>query len=378
MKKFGLKLLSMGVLIAFLGVGYGVDTTYAANDSTYIATEVVNDDIKDYANGNFYNILNATLTFEKNEENVISDFELGEPFLLLDKDSNLESYYFPVKNAGEIVYTYVLSKDENSNIFGQMSKFLAEELQKISEENVTDVNNPITLFSEKGDIYYSLKNERTLIYESPGKTKSLTNDVTDEDITNFSENVIDIAENEDYSIPIMSRANVSSDANHVMIDFKITETQGDQPWCAAYVAAAALRNKKNPIGVSAYGMMKMTFPKLSDKQLFDTAISREQIKSFANKNGSYPTITNGPLSKGQVRQQLKNSSAVYAGGPGTGAYKGGRHAWDIYGWVTYGPGIDVYYAWNPWNSYPVTMDANSNTLNVPGGSFKWDVSMSGW
>lgn len=377
MKKLNWKIWSITLLTITLGVTC-LNNAVNAEESTYIATEFITHDIKEYAKQNFFNTLNATLTFEKNDTNSVLDFELGEPFRLLDKDSDLESFYFPVKKDGNIIYTYVLSKDENAKIFGQMSKFLAEELQEISDKVESDIDNPIVLYSEKGNIYYAFNKERHLIYESPMSPKKEHEEVTDLDLDIFSESIADISEDEEFSVPIMSRANVSSDANHVMIDFKITETQGEQPWCAAFAAAGILRNKKNPIAPSAYGIMKMTFPKLTEKQLSEQSISNQQLQEFANKNGSYPNNQWGRLSNGQVRQQLKNSSAVYAGSYGSGVYQGGRHAWDIFGWVSYGPGIDVYYVWNPWNTFPSTIDASTGILNVPGGSWTWDSSMSGW
>lgn len=143
-----------------------------------------------------------------------------------------------------------LSKD-NETFIGQLSEFLANELQGLLENNVTSKENPITFFSTSGDVFYNLDNQDFLLYSAPIENKVTEEEITKNDFNNLDLEVINLEEEQDFDIsndlsvsnPFSRKANTGY--NYGLIDFTISETQKQENWCAAYSAAAILNNKND-------------------------------------------------------------------------------------------------------------------------------------
>lgn len=115
------------------------------------------------------------------------------------------------------------------------------------------------------------------------------------------------------------------------------ETQGKEPWCAAYVTAMAVREMTGPRTVRAKTIMDYF------KKGPNDTCSPDMIKKYCATKGINFTMYNGGTNNSKVLKVLEKWNLVY------GSYRSsiGNHALLVHG-------IDGDYkahVWNPWNNY---------------------------
>lgn len=367
----------------FLGSQVYAATSDVNDGNMYIQTEHVTDDFSEYANRNFLNLLQAKMLQDGLDMADATSYSLGSPFSILNKETDIQSFYYPVLKDNKVQYTYVLSKD-NETFIGQLSEFLANELQGLLDNNVTSKENPITFFSTSGDIFYNLDNQDILLYSAPIENKVTEEEIKKNDFNNLDLEVINIEEEQEFDISNdLSVSNpfsrkVNTGYNYSLIDFTISETQKQENWCAAYSAAAILNNKNDKRPTNASTIMKWKYGNLPYDTLKNKAISQSDLVKYANTKKVYPKLVNSRLTLGEVKNQINKGNAIYAGAQGTGGYLGNRHALVILGWIKPIDREDMYYVWNPWWTYTSVIEVKNNTLPVPGGSWVWDNTITNW
>jgi hypothetical protein len=358
------------------------------NEHLYVKNVQISDvekkELKDYVNSNFGSSLAGLLFFE-NDLTDTAQYVLGNEFSIFSDDSlEGESFYFPVFFEGKIKYIYSVIKTNEHGYSGSIAKFFADELEAFRKCNENEV---ITLYANSYSIYAETKNNVELLYASPIipsseiSEESLTSDKETEVVDIHGINSFDIVDN---SSEIFSRKRqrsiVQTASNYALINWKITETQGsEEPWCAAYVAAAILNNKVDSRPTKAVDILNYTFPKLTPAQRWKSSVSQDQIVKYGKYRGVNPIRVDGTLYHSTVESNLRKGNAIYLGTSGYGQVNKSRHAFALHGWINYGSNR-IYEVWNPWYNQTMIIQANTYpmTISVPGGGFVWDVTIYNW
>lgn len=175
-------------------------------------------------------------------------------------------------------------------------------------------------------------------------------------------------------------------------NFYISETQGQEPWCTAYVNAAAINTFRKatdtPI-TTAKSIMQADRPSLSDEEL-----SKTQGSTIANFldiiNSKYNmgvTVEDRALSFDEVKKEIDagliiemDAYNINAQTPEEKQETG--HALAIVGYVTPKDGdknkTPYYEIWNPWWSSTFYISANAQTFRIGGIDYKWERTWHNW
>ncbi|GAB2023029.1 hypothetical protein RyT2_21030 [Pseudolactococcus yaeyamensis] len=175
-------------------------------------------------------------------------------------------------------------------------------------------------------------------------------------------------------------------------NFQIRETQCSEPWCAAYVNAAAINTLGKAIDTpitTAKKIMQADRPDLSDEELSKTQGST--IENFVNIiNSKYNmgvTVEDRALSFDEVKKEIDAGLIiemdVYDAIAETYEEKlKTEHAVAIVGYVTPRDGdkskVPYYEIWNPWWPSTFYIPANAETFNLGGINYKWGRSWHNW
>ncbi|WP_341485123.1 C47 family peptidase (plasmid) [Lactococcus garvieae] len=173
-------------------------------------------------------------------------------------------------------------------------------------------------------------------------------------------------------------------------DFKIRETQGQQPWCTAYVNAGAV-NTASHAGAeavtSAKDIMKLDRPGVSDEELENlpgTTVGHmlDVIKENYGVTADYEERT---LSFEEVKKEIDAGGIIEMDGynsedpegPGNG---GSGHAVSIVGYVepTESGKPPYYIVWNPWWNTTFYLSSQAKTFNLGGVKYKWYRTWHNW
>lgn len=177
--------------------------------------------------------------------------------------------------------------------------------------------------------------------------------------------------------------------------FQIREIQGEQPWCAEYVQAAAINNLNKTMeptsAITAQSIMQAEYPTLSLDTLKNTiggpTIS-DGLKTLQTTYGVTADVVDRALTFSEVKQQIDNGNIVEMDGDnvnatdlsGTGDNVG--HSVAIVGYVMPMDGnstqVPYYEIWNPWWNQIVYVSSSSTTINLGGVTYKWDRSWYNW
>ena len=187
--------------------------------------------------------------------------------------------------------------------------------------------------------------------------------------------------------PPEKTANFNSSNN-----FYIRETQSSEPWCAAYVNAAAINTFRKatdaPI-TTAKKIMQADRPDLSDEEL--SKIQGSTIENFVNIiNSKYNigvTVEERALSFDEVKKEIDAGQIIEMDAYNINAqtYEEKQetgHAVAIVGYVTPKDGDEnktpYYEIWNPWWSSTFYIPVNSKTFRLGGIDYKWERTWHNW
>lgn len=192
--------------------------------------------------------------------------------------------------------------------------------------------------------------------------------------------------------PINSNIKPTTNANYTQAkDFKIRETQHQEPWCTEYVAASAINTISHagttPV-TSAKDIMKLDRPGIPDEELVQlpgTTIARI-LQVIKEKYNTTVDVENKTLSFAEVKKEIDAGGTVSIDGynseskdaPGTGENLG--HQVSIVGYVTPTSGTQTpyYVVWNPWWDTTFYLSANAKTFNLGGVKYKWLRTWHNW
>ncbi|CEF52371.1 Extracellular cysteine protease [Lactococcus garvieae] len=192
--------------------------------------------------------------------------------------------------------------------------------------------------------------------------------------------------------PTNSNIKPTTTANYAQPkDFKIRETQHQEPWCTEYVAASAvntiLHAGETPV-TSAKGIMKLDRPGIPDEELAKlpgTTIAHLLEVMKTNYN-TVADVENRTLSFAEVKKEIDAGGTISIDGynsestdaPGTGENLG--HQVSIVGYVTPTSGTQTpyYVVWNPWWQTTFYLSANAKTFNLGGLKYKWLRTWHNW
>lgn len=272
--------------------------------------------------GDFINLESGSLGYYLNNVNIGKGIYVAN----FDEENMLPSFYYPLYVNDNIEYVYRIYDDGTGTYQGIFGKTYAEEVKEYASKSkegaglwTADNDNELLLTENSSQTIAKSKFEQKANgynlsdYEKKRSLNFVTADVTD-------------------TIEFTKRPQP-----RVYWDRSISyvEKQGNHPWCAAYVAAAAIREMANG-GVRAKSLMDYFGAGQND------ACSPAMIRQYSAVYGINFSMYNGVTSASKILSVIEKWNLVYGG------YSSniGNHALLIHG-------IDgnKVHVWNPWNLY---------------------------
>lgn len=295
------------------------DTLYYLSFSSPQADKYVSETI-----GEFINLESSYLGY--NLENV----SVGSGIYIASDEDNglLPSFYYPVYVGGNIKYVYRIYDDGSGNYQGIFSQKYAEEIK----ENASSTPKEAGLWiADNGNEFLLNENNYKTIATSPlAKEPKNYKSKGYQTIDNLDLKATNISENIEYKQFPQKRAYCDRQISYV-------ETQGNVPWCAAYVTAMAVREISGPRTVRAKTIMDYFHKGQSD------SCSPDMIKKYCATKGINFTMYNGVTNNTKLFNVLIKWNLVYGG------YKSniGNHALLVHGV----DGNSKAHVWNPWYNH---------------------------
>lgn len=185
---------------------------------------------------------------------------------------------------------------------------------------------------------------------------------------------------------------------HHLSHFIATETQGQEPWCSEYIAAASVNDlnqmtASTPLSsrVTAQGVMQALNPSLSLDKLKATAGGNIQNTLNMLKNNYQVTadVENKALSFDEVKKELDAGSLVQMDAydqnetAPQGSAENTGHSLAIVGYVMPADGnttnhAPYYEVWNPWWGYTFYVSSKAPYINLAGAKYKWTRTWHNW
>lgn len=227
-------------------------------------------------------------------------------------------------------------------------------------------------------LYAIIDNQVHTILESPTSEKTTSQDLLSQPQALTSYKVINVSFGIDFSLP---QPTARTTPSYKFLQIGWDETQGDLPWCMAYVTASIMRYKTgdNINSISARSVMEWAYPDLSTSKLEQTALSTSKAGDYANTHNVNPTYTSSRRTYSQVASDIKadNPLAFICDDEMTGKKK--SHAFVCRGYDDNG-GNSFYSIWNPWYTQFERIYTDDNIYVNENGSakYKWSATMYSW
>lgn len=301
---------------------------------------------------------------------------VGTPFKL--QGSSTDLYYFTIFSHNDIIGTYRVYENEGSytGIFNENTDFI-NGLQGVA--SLTSSINPAKIISASNDAMYAIiDNEVHAILESPTGQEISKQSLLAQPQTFSSDEVINVSTGIEFDIPQPATRTTPS---YKFLQIGWDETQGNLPWCMAYVTASIMRYKtgEDINSISARSVMESAYPDLSTSVLEKTALSTSKADDYANTHNVNPTYTSSRRTYSQVTSDIKADSplAFICDNVNTGTKR--SHAFVCRGYND-NNGNPFYSIWNPWYSEFERIYTSNNTyVNSQGtATYLWSATMYGW
>ncbi|MBU5334313.1 hypothetical protein KQI61_19215 [Anaerocolumna aminovalerica] len=306
----------------------------------------------------------------------LNSVKVGVPFKL--SGAYYDLYYFVIYSNDRIIGTYrVYEADAGyTGIFSENSEII-EGLQKIA--GLTSPDKPAKIIAGEHDDIYAIidSNVYTVLEDAAGNSTSEKNLLLQPQ-TYDVESLVDISKGISINLP---QASVMTSPSYKFLQIGWDETQGNLPWCMAYVTASIMRYKtgKSLSTISARKVMEWAYPNLSKAELEATALSTSKADEYANTYDIDPTYTASRRTYAQVASDIIADSplAFICDNVNTGAKK--SHAFVCRGYND-NSGNSFYSIWNPWYSEFERIYTSDNTYVNSAGTAKylWSATMYGW
>ncbi|MBO5214063.1 MAG: hypothetical protein J6B86_04780 [Clostridia bacterium] len=354
------KWLFIMVFISFVVVLFFVSSANDNPSGLYISTEVCPENYIQFAEENLpHFILAEDPTVE------LGAVSVGIPFSFYGGGSDV--FYFPVMVDGIIEYLFRAYPGENG-LCGAITRFLAEELEELA--SLTSLETPLKLCLIGSQIVGIVNNQEYVLYTYPQHLQ-LSASVVSSLRSPVEYTVVNSKQESGLQLNFVQSRDVY---RYLYLD--ITETQGSNNWCAAYVTAAIVRTLTGD-SVSAQGVMETFYrrPTSSD------SLSRTNVIAYGQLKGFSPILIGDTVNQTFITE-IENGRPVYwsmkRAIPGTDQH--GYHAVVLCGYnFVYG---STWRIWNPWYDYyeSFTMDgvyvpATASSTNY---SYSYNAAIYNW
>lgn len=328
-------------------------------DSMYIYSKEVPNEVITYTQSNIGEVLQATYS--------TNTYTVGTPFTLEGHSGDL--YYFMVYDDDKIIGFYRVYEDETGKYAG------------IYSENELFINNIADLYTTSDaparivvgdyeDIYAVVNNKvNTLLPDYEGRSTEIIIGSQVYSISN-EYSIIDINRRIEIESPIIPRATTSK-----YLSISRSETQGSEPWCAAYVTAGICRYVTGRSNIYARTVMEWAYPNLSNSELEDQSLSRTKAIAYANTLGLSPTQSSSRLSWSRIVSEINADRPLYFGCDNLSG--GSAHAVLCRG---YYKATNSYYSiWNPHGTSYETLNASTYIYQTTSGTqYKYARTIYSW
>lgn len=335
----------------------------ADDDGIYIATMPVPAGATAHARSSI-----AGLLCNKHNLNRIT---LGTPFTLQGCDCDL--YYFPVMYEGSIVGMYrvfTLSDGSYTGIYAEDPNMVAA-LNALA--NTTSRLSPAQIVVGQYEDLYAVTptSVYTVLPDYAGRvTPAISVRTTMDTVVMATEpvSVVDVSESIGFVDNVGDTSLRATASSYRYLTWTITETQGEDNWCAAYATAAICRYVLNTNSYTAKGIMRWAHPTASEENLPKKSLSRIACVSYGQQQGLSPQIVNAWPGIATIKAEIDSDCPVYFAGERTGE----SHAFVCRGYNmntdSQGNNNPYFSVWNPW--YPYTEIVYASTNNYTTGSGK--------
>lgn len=297
---------------------------------------------------------------------------VGQPFTVKGHDCDL--YYFLVFSGNSLVGYYRVFETEEgyTGIFSEDTEFIMG-FEKL--KGMTSPSSPAKIqVGDYEDIYAVTLTKVVSVCDDPMGNATAKSKIKEGTVVlsvdNKEEQIKNIAKPIDYTVAYPMSKDYSK-----YLDIGFAETQGSEPWCAAYVTASICRFVKKSSTIKAKTVMKATYPKLTDAELKKKSLSRAQAIAYGKSKGLSPKQSVGRCDVFTVMTELLKNQPIYFG---CESKSGSRHALLCRGYNNMGD-TPFYSIWNPWYTKYEKIYSDTNTYTTPGGTkYTYDVSIYGW
>lgn len=338
-------------------MSFGASASEISKESTslYIQSLECPEDIVDYVRNN---VTRFVMSMDETVKLSYDEVKVGKPFTYGESATNL--YTFPVFCGNQIVYTFRVAYTPSGEISGTMSTFLVDELNKYMGE--TTESTPLLLEVVDGTLVASLGEMTETIAEFP--EDELLADLTT--LTSAQERRTLATFNAADHLDVDLNWNLTR-ATPKYIALSLTEYQGENSWCSAYVTAAILRTI-NGGSLTAQQVMQYYY---GSNPSTSQSLSMPLAAAYARDVGGLTaaTYTSNGLSNADLIDQLESDWPVYLSMENRTT--SGYHAIALRG---YSLATSTWSVWNPSN---VNMRYESYGFNdyyvsTLGNTFEYD------
>lgn len=312
----------------------------------------------------------------------VNSITVGKPFVVEGHSCDL--YYFLVYNNGKVVGVYRVFNTENgyTGIFSENPE-LVENLEKL-KKLTTDRNPARIVVGDYEDIYAIMSNGQVvqILTDPMGRATEIGNTDIMASSMSLSLSVINATDSVEFTVSSTVPLATSSTYKYLQIGW--SETQGSEPWCAAYATASICRYRLRGLGsnitadITALKIMQFTYPNLSMSALKQESLSRSAAIAYANYKGFDPKQKNGRLSWKNIKSEIDADCPIYFGCDNLTNNRKSSHALVCRGYNE-NNGNPFYSIWNPWYTKYERMYTSNYIYTTEGGTqYEYDRTIYRW
>lgn len=351
----------------------------------FIETTIVPEEAIEYACTNAYRFMCSSIYDGGTNIDSILLLQLGSPFALTNTESGLTQYYFPVFDDNCIIATLrVYSVD--GVYYGIYSSVLVDELNALITR--TSAKAPARLSVETGNLMVTIDGKKDLLWECPPRVETeirasgassskLGSHSFSSDINERSHviiNCFDSIEFEKSSIQEPERG-INSFPPYRYLGFApfLIETQGQEPWCTAYVTAFIVRYLDNDTTTpTAASVMAAAYPNKSNEWRLTHMLPDPKAVAYYNSCGFLATLVLSQISDSAVRTAIVGHKPIHLLCSEVTTFS--NHSLALVG---YNDITSILRIWNPWYDHAEDMDDDTKIYAAGNGeAYEWMMTIT--
>lgn len=310
-----------------------------------------------------------------------------------------------VNKSGRLYYTFLKAKTAPDQIqnWGMIGMGYSDNSFSYSPEQsfLNEAFAPSMYWSQRGKETPSQTNDRMKTYDydhiytqdEQGKQAS----EYEEELTLYNIRAKESTDTVDVNSPIDSPSSPATPVNainaayHPLSTFKINETQGQEPWCSEYVAAAAINTMNQTTDVTAQAIMQAYQPNVSldDLKNMGGGSIEDSLKVLQSKYQVTADVENRALSFDEVKKELDAGQIIQMDAydqnetAPQGSSDNEGHSLAIVGYILPADGdttkhAPYYEVWNPWWGNTFYVSSKATYFNLAGTQYKWARTWHHW